>query len=83
MTPLGRLGCVRVRPPLAVMVKLSGPLVVPGGLELSVTERMTLEVPAVVGVPLTVQPVSERPAGRTPDVIVHAYGCSPPVIPIG
>ena len=44
---------------------------------------MILDVPAMVGVPTTVQPFNARPTGRTPDVIVHAYGCVPPVIPIG
>ena len=83
MTPFGRLDRVSVRPPLAVMVRLSGPLVFPCGLELSVTLRVMLEVPATVGVPLTVQPFRAKPAGRTPDVIVHAYGCVPPVMPIG
>lgn len=34
------------------------------------------EEPAVVGVPLTVQPVSVRPAGRVP-VMEHEYGAVP------
>ena len=62
---------------------LIGPLVFPCGVELSVTYTVMLEVPAAVGVPLTMQPFSDRPAGRTPDVIVQAYGVVPPVMPIG
>ena len=81
--PFGRLDSVSVRPPLGLMVRLSGPLVLPCGFELSVTLSVMLEVPATVGVPLTMQLFSERPAGRTPDVIVHVYGCVPPVMPIG
>jgi hypothetical protein len=36
------------------------------GLPESVTFTVTGEVPAAVGVPLTVQPVSVRPAGSAP-----------------
>ena len=48
------------------------------GLPLSVTFTVTGELPAVVGVPLTVQPVSVNPAGSVP-VIEHVYGEVPPV----
>ena len=55
-------------PPIGLIVRLSGPLVNPCGTELSVTLMIRFEVPATVGVPLMVQPVSERPKGRTPPV---------------
>jgi hypothetical protein len=48
------------------------------GLPESVTLTTIGEDPAVVGVPLTVQPVSVSPAGRVP-VIEHVYGVVPPV----
>ena len=67
---------------LGLIVRLIGPVVLCCGLEASVTLRVTFEVPAVTGVPLTVQPVNVRPAGRTPDVIVQAYGVVPPLMPI-
>ena len=83
--PLGRVVIVSVTAPLTVIVMLIGPVVVPCGVELSTTSIVTPEVPACVGVPLTVQPrgVSANPAGRTPDVIVQVYGVVPPVMPIG
>jgi len=70
---LGRVVIVSVTAPLTVIVMLIGPVVVSCGFELSTTSTVTFEVPAVVGVPLTVQPrgVSASPAGRTPDVIVQ------------
>jgi hypothetical protein len=36
------------------------------------------ELPAVVGVPLILQPVSVRPAGNVP-VIEQVYGLAPPL----
>jgi hypothetical protein len=48
------------------------------GLPASVTVTVIGEEPAVVGVPLTVQPESVSPAGRVP-VIEHEYGVVPPV----
>ena len=53
------------------------------GFAESVAFTVTVEVPAVVGVPLTVQPVSVRPAGNVPLVIVQAYGETPPLTLIG
>ena len=52
-----------------LMVMVSGPEVVCCGLLESVTFTVTVEDPAVVGVPLTVQPLSESPAGSVPEVI--------------
>ena len=49
------------------------------GLPASVTLTVTGELPAVVGVPLTVHPVSDKPAGRVPALIEHVYGVVPPV----
>ena len=83
---MGRLVIVSVNgpPPPVVIVRASGPLVLPCGLELSVTLTDMFDVPAVVGVPATVQPtgVSVNPAGNDPAVIVQVYGAVPPVIPI-
>ena len=56
----------------AAMVMLSGPEVVRVGLLLSVAFTVRPEVPAAVGVPLTTQPESVRPAGRVPEVKVQA-----------
>jgi hypothetical protein len=85
-TPPGRVGASvnGPPPPPTVMVRLIGPVVLCCGLEASVTFTVMFEVPAAVGVPLTVHPtdVNVRPAGRTPDVIVQAYGVIPPVMPI-
>jgi hypothetical protein len=47
------------------------------GLLASVTFTTTDEDPEAVGVPLTVQPLSERPAGNAP-VIEQMYGVVPP-----
>ena len=82
-TPPGRVvASANGPPPPEVMVRLIGPVVLCCGFEASVTFTVMFEVPAAVGVPLTVQPVRVRPAGRTPDVIVQAYGVVPPVMPI-
>lgn len=51
------------------------------GLPESATFTVIGDEPWVVGVPLTVQPVSVRPAGKAP-VIEHVYGEVPPVAPI-
>jgi hypothetical protein len=82
--PPGRVGASVNGPVPTVMVRLIGPVVLCCGLEASVTFTVMFDVPAVVGVPLTVHPagVSVRPAGKTPDVIVQAYGVVPPLIPI-
>jgi hypothetical protein len=47
------------------------------GLPASVTFTRTVELPATVGVPLTVHPVRANPAGRAP-VMEHVYGVVPP-----
>ena len=52
---------------------LSGPETVFVGLLESVTDTVMFEVPGVVGVPPTVQPVSVRPAGSVPDVIEQVF----------
>ena len=73
--PFGGGVIVSDPPPGVVLriVRLIGPVVVCCGLEVSVTFTVMFEVPAAVGVPLTVQPAGVRvnPAGRTPDVIVQ------------
>jgi hypothetical protein len=54
-----------------LMTMVSGPEVVCAGEPESSTFTVTVELPAVVGVPLTVQPLNESPAGRVPEVIVQ------------
>ena len=61
---------------------VSGPEMVWEGDSESTTFTVTVELPAVVGVPLTVHPVSERPAGKVPDVIAQLYGEVPPLTPM-
>jgi hypothetical protein len=61
---------------------VSGPVVVCVGDPASVTFTVTVELPAVVGVPPTVHPVSVNPAGSVPAVMVQPYGDVPPVTPI-
>ena len=71
----GSVGEVKLNPPpppIGAIVRLSGPLVIPSGTELSVTVTIRFAVPAIVGVPLIVHPVSERPKGRTPPVMAQA-----------
>ena len=70
-------------PPPPVMVMLTGPPVVCCGFELSLTLTVRLEVPAVVGIPLTVQlfGASVSPAGSAPVVILQVKGGFPPVTP--
>ena len=80
--PLGRVVAVSDTPPLGVTVRLIGPLTLCFGLELSVRFTIRLEIPGVVGVPLTVQPLNERPTGSAPVVMEHVYGAVPPVAPI-
>jgi len=46
---------------------------------LSVTRTVKLEVPAAVGVPAIVAPLSVRPAGNEPDVTAQRYGGVPPL----
>ena len=66
-----------------LMVRLTGPVMVSTGLEVSVTFTVRLTVPATVGVPLTRQLAPRvRPVGRAPEVMVHEYGEVPPVTPM-
>ena len=60
----------------------SGPETVLVGLLESVTVTVMFEVPGVVGVPLTVQPFSESPAGKVPELMEQLYGVVPPLAPI-
>jgi hypothetical protein len=53
------------------MTIVSGPVVVCTGLPESFTFTVTVELPAVVGVPLTVQPLRLSPAGKVPAVMVQ------------
>jgi hypothetical protein len=43
---------------------------------------VTVELPAVVGVPLTVHPLMLSPAGSVPDVMLQLYGDVPPLTPM-
>ena len=63
------------------MTMVSAWLAFCAGLPESVTFTVIGDEPDVVGVPLTVQPTSARPAGRVP-VIEQVYGDVPPVAPI-
>ena len=69
--PLGSVADVSDTAPLAVTVRLIGPLTLCCGVELSVRFTIRFAVPGVVGVPLTVQPVNERPTGSAPAVMVQ------------
>ena len=63
---------VRLNVPDGAIVMLSGPEMVFAGLLASVTFTITVDVPAVVGVPVTTQPApNARPAGSVPPVIVQ------------
>ncbi len=65
--PLGRVASAIVSGVVAAtIVMLSGLVAVCTGLLASVAFAWMVEEPAVVGVPLTTQPVSVRPAGSVP-----------------
>ena len=64
------------------MTMVSGPVVDCVGDSESVTFTVTVELPAVVGVPLTVQPLMLRPSGSVPAVMVQLYGEVPPLTPM-
>ena len=83
-TPFGRLVSVSVNPPVGSIVRLTGPLTLCCGFDASVAWMVMFEVPAVVGVPVTVQlfGVNVNPAGSVPTVTEQAYGAVPPVTPI-
>ncbi len=50
------------------------------GVALSAACTVTVEVPAVVGVPLITPEVDNvRPAGKVPVVTVQVYGAVPPI----
>lgn len=51
------------------MTIVSTALTLCAGFPESVTFTVMVELPAIVGVPLTTQPVSESPAGNVPTVI--------------
>jgi hypothetical protein len=55
---------------------------VSGGAPESVSLKVTLEVPAAVGVPVMAPVVALRlrPAGSVPDTMVHISGATPPVL---
>lgn len=65
--PLGKV-LVSVKGAGEIMM-VSFALTVCAGVLESVTLTVTVELPAVVGVPLTVQPARARPAGNVPAVI--------------
>ena len=52
-------------------VNPTGPVVVSTGLPESVALTVSVTDPATVGVPLTMQPVIDRPAGNVPAVSVQ------------
>ena len=65
-----------------LITMVSGPDVVCDGEPESSTLTVTVELPAVVGVPLTVHPLSVRPAGNVPAVMEQLYGEVPPATPM-
>ena len=79
--PDGIVPSVNPPPPPMVIVRLTGPVTLCCGLELSVTFTVRFVVPAIGGVPLMVQLLCVNPVGRVPAVIVQVYGAVPPVIP--
>jgi hypothetical protein len=68
---LGRLVNVSLTAPPAVIVRLTGPVTLCFGFDESVAVTVRFDVPAVVGVPLTMHPVNDSPAGRAPPVIAQ------------
>ncbi len=83
--PFGSVDTVIVSgAPAGLIVRLTGPEVVCCVVLESVAFTVRATVPAVVGVPATMQPalVSVRPAGNVPAVMVQAYGAVPPVTPM-
>ena len=77
--PFGKVPVITSGAGAIVIVSL--PLVLCAGLPESVTFTVIVELPAAVGVPLTVHPVRVSPAGSVP-VIEQLYGTVPPVAPI-
>ena len=67
---MGRLVRVSCTAPVPVIVRLTGPLTVCTGFDASVAWMIMFDVPAVVGVPVTVQlfGVNANPAGNVPVV---------------
>jgi hypothetical protein len=62
---------------------VSGPVVVSAGLLESVALTVMVEVPAVVGVPLTTQAADKvSPGGKLPAVCWQVYGAVPPTTPM-
>src|SRR5882757_9000503 len=66
-----------------MMVRLTGPVTLCCGFDASVAWMVMFDVPATVGVPVTVQlfGVNANPAGSVPTVTVQVYGVVPPVTP--
>jgi hypothetical protein len=61
---------VRLRVGTGETVMLTGPVVEAAGLAASVAWTVTVDVPAVVGVPVRVQPEPRlNPAGKVPPVM--------------
>jgi hypothetical protein len=61
----------------ALTTRVNEAVAVSAGVELSVTFRETLAVPAAVGVPVIVEPLTLNPAGRP--VALKMYGAVPPL----
>lgn len=74
---------MRLSVPDGLIVMVSDWDIVFVGLLESVTVTVTVDEPAVVGVPPTVQPVNVRPAGREPELMEQVYGVVPPLASIG
>jgi hypothetical protein len=65
-----------------LIVRLTGPVTVSCDVLESVAFTVRWTVPATVGVPLTRQPVSFRPVGSVPLVMMQEYGAVPPLTPM-
>ena len=78
---IGRVA-VRLSVPDGLMIMVSDWEAVLVGLLASVTVTVTVDGPALVGVPLTVQPLRARPAGRVPELMEQVYGVVPPLASI-
>jgi len=80
--PAGNVLTTSVSPALSIVI-VSCPLTLLAGVLESVAFTVTVVVPDIVGVPLTVQPKPRiSPAGSIPVVIVQEYGEDPPLTPI-
>ena len=67
--------------PWAAIVMLRLELALTCGLSESLTVTVKVEVPVALGVPeiVPLPELMESPSGKLPLVMLHAYGCTPPL----